>query len=411
MNNKVGLLKNFSWTFVGSLIFAFSQWIILIVLAKFGNPEVVGQFSLGLAITAPFVLFANMQLRNIVATDSVEKYSFSQYFGTRLSIMFITLFILLVFLLFTNYSIYLSVIILLVGLSKVIESLSELTHGYFQQKERMDYAGKSLILKSISSIIAFSVVFIITRNLLFSLIALNVVWFFRLLLFDLKIVSKYTEVKPNYSNIKSILLLGLPLGFVSIINSLNTNIPRYFLENYYNIEQLGYFSAIAYILVVGNLFIRPVSLVTAPRIAQSFQVGNIKKYIRYTLLSLIIALILGVFIFIIIFIKGEFLLTIIYDNRYAKYSKIFNIMAIGSIIGFFTTFLNTSIVAAREFKIQPVINLITLSVTSLVSIMFIPTMGILGAAYVTLIAFITQFLLSLMLFLYILKKVKKKNEN
>src|SRR5699024_7791139 len=210
MNNKVGLLKNFSWTFVGSLIFAFSQWIILIVLAKFGNPEVVGQFSLGLAITAPFVLFANMQLRNIVATDSVEKYSFSQYFGTRLSIMFITLFILLVFLLFTNYSIYLSVIILLVGLSKVIESLSELTHGYFQQKERMDYAGKSLILKSISSIIAFSVVFIITRNLLFSLIALNVVWFFRLLLFDLKIVSKYTEVKPNYSNIKSILLLGLP---------------------------------------------------------------------------------------------------------------------------------------------------------------------------------------------------------
>lgn len=411
MNNKVGLLKNFSWTFVGSLIFAFSQWIILIVLAKFGNPEVVGQFSLGLAITAPFVLFANMQLRNIVATDSVEKYSFSQYFGTRLSIMFITLFILLVFLLFTNYSIYLSVVILLVGLSKVIESLSELTHGYFQQKERMDYAGKSLILKSISSIMAFSVVFIITRNLLFSLIALNVVWFFRLLLFDLKIVSKYTEVKPNYSNIKSILLLGLPLGFVSIINSLNTNIPRYFLENYYNIEQLGYFSAIAYILVVGNLFIRPVSLVTAPRIAQSFQVGNIKRYIRYTLLSLIIALILGVFIFIIIFIKGDFLLTIIYDNRYAKYSKIFNIMAIGSIIGFFTTFLNTSIVAAREFKIQPVINLITLSVTSLVSIMFVPTMGILGAAYVTLIAFITQFLLSLMLFLYILKKVKKKNEN
>jgi len=78
------LRRNFSWTFTGNLIYAACQWGMLVVLAKLGSPEMVGQFTLGLAVTAPVIMFTNLQLRGIQATDAKGDYVFSDYLGLRL---------------------------------------------------------------------------------------------------------------------------------------------------------------------------------------------------------------------------------------------------------------------------------------------------------------------------------------
>jgi hypothetical protein len=57
---------------------------MLVVLAKLGSPEIVGQFTLGLAVTAPVVLFTNLSLREVQATDAKHQYLFSDYLGLRL---------------------------------------------------------------------------------------------------------------------------------------------------------------------------------------------------------------------------------------------------------------------------------------------------------------------------------------
>jgi O-antigen/teichoic acid export membrane protein len=69
------LRQNFSWTFVGNIIYAASQWGMLVVLAKLGSPEMVGQFMRGLAVTAPIILFSNLQLRQIQTTDVKQHYA------------------------------------------------------------------------------------------------------------------------------------------------------------------------------------------------------------------------------------------------------------------------------------------------------------------------------------------------
>src|SRR5690625_2160950 len=246
-------------------------------MAKLGSAEMVGQFSLGLAITAPIILFFTLQLRNIIATDTVNKYSFSSYFGSR--IIYLSLALIMIFLvsLIGPYNKALTLIIILVGISKVIESLSELTHGYLQKEERMDYVGKSQIIKAILSVTSVCLLLIVYKNLIVALAGLIIVWFVRLITYDLRITSYFTTVKPNFNkSIKTIFILAAPLGVVSILNSINTNIPRYFLEYYVGIEELGYFSAIAYILVAGNLLIRPLSLVAAPKLANYYNKAHYK---------------------------------------------------------------------------------------------------------------------------------------
>src|SRR3984957_8650959 len=78
------LWLNFSWTIVGNVVYAGAQWGILVLLARLGNPEAVGQFSLGLAITAPIMLFASLQLRAIQATDARLQFQFRDYAGLRI---------------------------------------------------------------------------------------------------------------------------------------------------------------------------------------------------------------------------------------------------------------------------------------------------------------------------------------
>src|ERR1022692_5216340 len=78
------LRVNFTWTLMGNVVYAGTQWGILVLLARLGNPEAVGQFSLGLAIAAPIMLFASLSLRAVQATDACLQFQFRDYAGLRI---------------------------------------------------------------------------------------------------------------------------------------------------------------------------------------------------------------------------------------------------------------------------------------------------------------------------------------
>src|SRR5690606_20475603 len=81
---RPSLRRNFAWTFAGNSVYMASQWGMLVVLAKLGSPSVVGQFAYALAIVSPAILFGNLQLRAILATDIETEYEFGDYVALRL---------------------------------------------------------------------------------------------------------------------------------------------------------------------------------------------------------------------------------------------------------------------------------------------------------------------------------------
>src|SRR5436190_1143591 len=80
----MSLRSNFLWAIVGNVAYAACQWGMLVVLAKMGSAEMVGQFALALAISTPILMFTNLQLRGVQATDARGDYSFRDYLGLRL---------------------------------------------------------------------------------------------------------------------------------------------------------------------------------------------------------------------------------------------------------------------------------------------------------------------------------------
>src|SRR4026207_2304378 len=84
MTDSDGRLQSgFTWLIPGNVLYAACQWGIVGVLAGLGSTEQVGQYALGMAVSAPIMLFGNFQLRALIASDLKEEYSLGQYLSFR----------------------------------------------------------------------------------------------------------------------------------------------------------------------------------------------------------------------------------------------------------------------------------------------------------------------------------------
>jgi hypothetical protein len=83
LTKGLSLGQNFAWALAGNIIYALCQWGIIVVVARLGNPFMVGQFALGLAVATPVLMLTNLQLRVVQATDVKGVYAFGEYLGLR----------------------------------------------------------------------------------------------------------------------------------------------------------------------------------------------------------------------------------------------------------------------------------------------------------------------------------------
>jgi O-antigen/teichoic acid export membrane protein len=395
------LRRNFSWTLIGNLVYAASQWGMLVVLAKLGNLEMVGQFTLGLAITAPIITFTNLQLRGLQATDALEQYSFGHYFGLRIISTGLALVIIGAIALFSGYPWTTALIILLIGISKSIEAISDVFYGLLQQHERMDRIAVSLMIKGPLSLLLLTLGIYFTGTLWWGILGLIVAWLLVLIISDVRssvlllrhLRTTQRDRQTTVSNLSyamspkwqpkvllSLISLALPMGIVMLFVSLNVNIPRYFLEQRLGMEDLGIFAAISYLMVAGKLVVSSLAMSADARLAKYYASGNLSAFRNLLLKLLGIASILGGIGVLIALFAGREVLSILYKPEYGQRNDIFILVMVAALIDYLFAFLGHGMTAARYFRVQIPL-LATVSLTSgLSSLFLIPILGMQGAA-------------------------------
>src|SRR5699024_10979793 len=288
-NNKekyISLKRNFSWTFISNVIYSVSQWGVLIIIARLGNAEMVGQFTLGLAFISPIIAFTTLKTETIYITDQQNEYNFSDYFSVRLLTSCISVCILLVLLLVVDNSTETVIIILLVSLYKITESVSQMVYATMQKQEVVKFIAVSKSIKGLLMLIFITFSLYSLNSIILGLFLINVLYLLMFLLFDLKNALNFSIVKVQYipQRFLQIIKIALPLGFLYMLTSLNTNIPRYFVESFFDTEILGYFSAISYMVVNNvNVFTNALNNIIIPRFSMlisSNELFKIKKLLR-----------------------------------------------------------------------------------------------------------------------------------
>ena len=400
MKDILLLLKKAKWLVGGNFVFAFSQWVILIFFARMTNQENLGQYALALAIVTPIFAVGNLQLRPLYILDvnSEQKYTYTHFYYLRLICSFIALACCLVLGLFFNVSI---LVLLLVGLLKFFESYSDIIYAYYNAHDQTQLISKSLFLKGTLSVLAVAVglyLFDFYTALILFLIVYLVVWLF----IDNLYIQKTQEIKKmslDLGIMKSAIPMGISLGIVT----LQSNIPRLFLDQYASIEAVGIFTVLSYFIIVGSIFINSICQYLSPRLTHAW--NHNRAYFKKLLsMALLVAGGLGLIAIFLSYFMGEFVLNLVYGAEYVAYTDAFVLTMVAGFILYLATVLGYTLTAIGFIKQQVYLFSIVLIFSVLVSYLCIPEYGIVGGIYTLMVSYLVQCVLSLLVVLFRLKE-------
>jgi O-antigen/teichoic acid export membrane protein len=402
----LSLRLNFSWTLFGNVAYAGCQWAMVTALAKLGTTGMVGQFALALALTAPVIMFANLQLRAVQATDARRDFGFGDYLALRLVTTLAAMLVIAGISVWGGYRPETTAVILIVGLAKSFEAFSDVFFGLLQQHERMDRIARRMILKGALGLALLTTGLLLTHRLIYGvagLLAANVISF---IAYDIRsgvlvlrgsgdgrgIRNVLDSIRPRWSvpTLKKLAWLALPLGFVMMLLSLNANVPRYFLERTLGEGELGIFAALAYLVVAGATITSALGQAAAPRLAKYYERKDAGRFTGLLSRMLGLGALMGAAAVVLALVGGRTLLKWLYRPEYAERADVLLWLMVAGGAQFLASFLGYGMTAARRFKAQFPLFVGVTAASIVMSWWLIPAYGLKGAALALLISAIIQ---------------------
>ena len=145
---------NLAWMTAGTVWFGFCQWALLVVLAKLGSVDMLGAFTLGLAIALPILMFSCLNLRSIYVTDCDSAYRFRDYLALRLLMSVLSIALAAVVGVIQGYSRELLLVIVLITLARATDYISDIFYAVLQRRESMTAISISMMLKGTLGLVA-----------------------------------------------------------------------------------------------------------------------------------------------------------------------------------------------------------------------------------------------------------------
>lgn len=405
LSRGLSLRANFSWTFVGNVVRAGSWFLMTIVLAKLGSPEHVGQFALGLATTAPIFMFATLRLRDVQATDTKQEYLFEDYFALRLTTTALALLVVLGVVAVSGFAWDTALVIVATGASKAVEAISDAFYGLFMQQERLDRIAKSMMMKGPLALAGMALTFYFTGSVFWGVVAVAGGRALILLSFDLRNVTaslnpsakpfsrlvprQYPRPRWNWAALIKLTRLTLPLGFMTMLISFNSNIPRYFIEGNLGSYQLGIFAAVAAFQKAAPTVVQALGRSASPRLAKYYAAGKVKSFRKLGLRLIAIGVLLGAGGVVVALVAGRQILTFFYRPEYAL-PHLFALLMLGAGIDYLATMVLFIITSARYFSVQLPLQLLTTGSVALACFWLVPSLGLEGAALALIIGNIVR---------------------
>lgn len=332
---------NSIWAIVALVAYALAQWVVLVIIARLGALEALGQYALALALTAPVMISANMRLRFLLATDVRGRFPFHSYFATRLWSSILALVACVMIAYFSGLSSSMVTLVMIVAVLKGVEAVQDILLGRAQQVGRMDKVAWSSVISGLTMICVFGVFYAVYLSLWTACLAMVGARLLILLTIDRAQVrslglsmedqqkacvdrtSRADQRRRTNEDVREILALAWPLGVAACLDSLNVNIPRYFLAGFRGNSELGEFAAVAYVAFAGFVLVNGIAQAWVTHLARIRHDGTSEQFVRASLQLLLVAAGVGIGGIGVAWLFGDWLLTVVYGPRFKGLGGLF----------------------------------------------------------------------------------------
>lgn len=384
----LSIRQNMIWNSIGSIVNLGSQWLISVLLVRFaGGYDAAGFYSLAMAVYGIFAPIAQYRMYTYQVSDVRNENTTGEYLAFRLITDAAALISTGVYMILTCEAASWGVIFLY-SVYKISSTVIDVLHACDQQNHRMDYIGQSLALQGIVSLILFCVLYITTRSLEVTLLAMTVGVGLIALLFDYPRAKQFGPIVINISAKKSahLLVKCLPIVLAGIAVSATPSIPRQYLTSVMGESALGIYTSIAApvaIIQMGASYIyNPLMGYFSERYAAGDKVG----FIRLFALSAGAITLIGAICALILSWLGEPLLVIVFGESIRPYVYLLIPLVGFAFITGFSWFLNDLLISLRCFRGATVSGIIGFIVMLIVVAPVVDAFGMAGVTYVGFIS-------------------------
>ncbi len=403
------LKSNIIWLTSARFIYALMQWLTVAIIARLDSTEMLGLYTYSIALITPLIIFSQMNMQTFVVTDALSKYTYSEYFTTRVIMTLILFICCIIYIIFFNKRTFLGWTLLLVLVFKSIESISNILNSFQQKTEKMSYVAISNILRGCLLFISILFSLYFFKSLLTGLIFVSITWLLVLVFFDLIKSSKLKlDLTKGADKVYLIIRECIPLGIISALVSVSLYMPSYIIKANYGYKEVGIFVSLMYFLQTGRLFIGSIVNAIAPKVSR-ICLGNKKSsIIQLALILFLLGLFFSVLFIVLISYFGTDIIRLVYGEDFVQYFNILLLIIYASIFGFINQFMGLLLTSMRTFKSMLLAQLIQVSTVVYVCVTYVPVYGLSAAAYSVIAGSVVLFTInSLTLYL----RVKKINNN
>jgi O-antigen/teichoic acid export membrane protein len=351
------LVKLFSQSFIGSLVYALTQWLIIASISKILSVEQTGIYATALGIVVVINMFFNFGIRQITFTSEKKEVLllgkavlFSQVVGLLVAIS--------IFVIFYPELLMLGVFIYL---HKIIETFSEYQYGVYQRSESHYKIATSRIIRSLSYTSSFVITLHFSHSLSLSTLVMAISNTISFLIVD-KFRFKNSDIREIKRAVNIYFALGLPLAITAFLLSLRSILPRLFIEHEMSFEDVGMFVSYLYLVNAAGIAIQSWSQVISPKISIAFNNQDFKQVKTIFFKGAI-----GVILYSLVFATGFYFfgkesVKLIYSDELSLETSTVIAILLYMFTTYIASYLGYCVTAIKEFKSQPKIFLLLLFV-------------------------------------------------
>lgn len=345
------LKKDYLWNTLGSVMSAASSFILLLVVTRVMGPYTGGVFALAYSLAQQFQCLGAYEMRPYQATDVSESHSFKTYFLSRVLTCSLMVVCVLGYAFFTNGFTYDAVLIIAVATLRFYDAFEDVFHGAFQQKGRLDIAGRAFFFRVLATTLAFSLAVFLLHDLLASC-AFTALVSVAILVILLGPPTKQLlsfASKTDLRDIFALLKTCTPLFIGAFLAMYLVNAPRFGIEGQLSKEYQTFYSVLFMPALAINLLSGFVFKPLLTSLAKSWQDGNRKSFVGIIFKGVVIVLIASVLL-VVFQIPILMILGLLYGLDLGSYQVELCILILGGAFNAIGILLYYGLVTMRRQK-------------------------------------------------------------
>jgi O-antigen/teichoic acid export membrane protein len=384
------LRLNLVFTLVGNTVQLGAQWATVMLLAKIGDPVMVGEFSLALGLCAPVITVLSLGLRTVLVTDAARSHTYADMLGARVIGTALALVVVTAEALWIARSPRVLAVYVLVAAARCIDSLSDIHWAQLQRAERMDLIAGSQALRGLLGITAMGAALALTRSLAWAAAALLAVSLLVWWRFDLRAVDAATpdeRTRPTFdpAALRKIVKVTAPLVFSMALTAFAGPMPRYFLEAYRGTREVGYLAVASAPIALVGFLPSAIYQATAARAAAHMQRGEHGAFVAlgWRVVAANVAVAMGFYLGSVLL--GGVFLRVMFAPEYARLWPVMNLYCLSQVITTVGVFGSQVVNAGRMFRASAVLALLAVVAHLLASMALVPRYGLWGSVYADMV--------------------------